>query len=477
MKFIIPIIVGAIIGYATNWLAIKMLFRPHYEKRFMGIKIPFTPGLIPKEKERISKNIGETVGQYLLSPETIAETLSSEKTNEQIKFWIGGRISKLKDSGKSIKDLLVDLSQNAYDGIVSTMEKSINSLIITQIRSEKAKDIILDFTREKLYEDRTYEEISKGLRVFLEEIVESNELKLGLETKIGKEFEKLSKDERILIDCIPEKLILELNRYLDENSDDIANHIRQIIDSPSIQNKLKTSIAKMVDQNVSRLITSFIQPEVISEKIYVAIEKYINNVDSNKDIILIIKAFLNRVMELKVSELVPEILNKINPMEVSKYIIGYAGHMDNQDKIISIIDEKLKRTNRERIMENLSERLDTILNSDKLGQRISLFINDIMVKLMDKPVSTILAKVEPRNSKIYDFIKVIFDNFARNEIPHIMELFNISKIVEDEINKFDVEFTEKLILDIANKELKAITWLGALLGGIMGLLSPLLQML
>ena len=50
MKLIIPIIVGAIIGYFTNWLAIKMLFRPHYEKKIFGIKIPFTPGLIPKEK-------------------------------------------------------------------------------------------------------------------------------------------------------------------------------------------------------------------------------------------------------------------------------------------------------------------------------------------------------------------------------------------------------------------------------------------
>ena len=38
-------------------------------------------------------------------------------------------------------------------------------------------------------------------------------------------------------------------------------------------------------------------------------------------------------------------------------------------------------------------------------------------------------------------------------------------------------FVEKLILDIASKELKAITWLGALLGGIMGLLSPILSAL
>ena len=61
-------------------------------------------------------------------------------------------------------------------------------------------------------------------------------------------------------------------------------------------------------------------------------------------------------------------------------------------------------------------------------------------------------------------------------ITPINYLFNISKIVEEQINSFDVAFAEELIIEIAHKELKAITWLGAILGGIMGILSPLLQM-
>ena len=77
--------------------------------------------------------------------------------------------------------------------------------------------------------------------------------------------------------------------------------------------------------------------------------------------------------------------------------------------------------------------------------------------------------------KLYNLFKIIFDKFARHQLPNIIKMFNISKIVEDKISGFDVEFTEGLILDIASKELKAITWLGALLGAILGILSPLLQ--
>ena len=79
--------------------------------------------------------------------------------------------------------------------------------------------------------------------------------------------------------------------------------------------------------------------------------------------------------------------------------------------------------------------------------------------------------------KIANFSRLSFEWFVKNKLPDIVELFNISKIIEDEINAFDVAFAEELILEIASKELKAITWLGALLGGIMGILMPFLSAL
>lgn len=48
-QLIIGPLVGAIIGLITNGIAIKMIFRPLYAKYLWGWKLPFTPGLIPKE--------------------------------------------------------------------------------------------------------------------------------------------------------------------------------------------------------------------------------------------------------------------------------------------------------------------------------------------------------------------------------------------------------------------------------------------
>lgn len=63
-----PPIVGAVIGYFTNDLAIKMLFRP-YRPLYLGRRqLPFTPGLIPSNQGRLAKRVADTIMGSLLTP-------------------------------------------------------------------------------------------------------------------------------------------------------------------------------------------------------------------------------------------------------------------------------------------------------------------------------------------------------------------------------------------------------------------------
>ena len=64
-------VIGGLIGLITNSLAIKMLFRPHRAVYIGRFHVPFTPGLIPKEKERIASAIGEVISKYLLNDAVI----------------------------------------------------------------------------------------------------------------------------------------------------------------------------------------------------------------------------------------------------------------------------------------------------------------------------------------------------------------------------------------------------------------------
>lgn len=80
LGYIFPPLLGGIIALSTNWLAIKMLFRPHKAKYVFGIQLPFTPGLIPKERSRLAKKLAEAVSTRLLTPEVLAAELSNLST-------------------------------------------------------------------------------------------------------------------------------------------------------------------------------------------------------------------------------------------------------------------------------------------------------------------------------------------------------------------------------------------------------------
>ncbi|MGE5655786.1 MAG: DUF445 domain-containing protein [Actinomycetota bacterium] len=69
--FFAPPVVGGIIGYFTNDIAIKMLFRPYRPIYISGRQLPFTPGLIPRNQERLAKRISDTIMGSLLTPEEL----------------------------------------------------------------------------------------------------------------------------------------------------------------------------------------------------------------------------------------------------------------------------------------------------------------------------------------------------------------------------------------------------------------------
>ena len=84
LKLISPVLVGAVIGYFTNFIAIKMLFRPHKEYRIGKFRIPFTPGIIPKNRGRLAKAIGTAVGETLFTTNDLVDTVKNSPLKTQI---------------------------------------------------------------------------------------------------------------------------------------------------------------------------------------------------------------------------------------------------------------------------------------------------------------------------------------------------------------------------------------------------------
>ena len=82
LLFVVPPIAGAIIAYTTNVIAIRMLFRPLREIRVFGIRLPFTPGILPRQRANLAQSIGSMVERELVTPEVLRERLSQIEIGE-----------------------------------------------------------------------------------------------------------------------------------------------------------------------------------------------------------------------------------------------------------------------------------------------------------------------------------------------------------------------------------------------------------
>ena len=143
-------VIGAVIGYCTKYLAVKMMFYPKKEIRIGGHKLPFTPGAIPKGKPRLARAIGQIVGSTLLTREDIEKQLLSEDMERQAVDQIMElletdletdlvRIAGTEERAERVKKRLTGLlSEQLLD--------SVNRLQIGSVIAQKGGDVIKEKT-------------------------------------------------------------------------------------------------------------------------------------------------------------------------------------------------------------------------------------------------------------------------------------------------------------------------------------------
>ena len=106
LAYIARPLIGAVIGYITYYIAIRMLFKPRKAKYLFGVKIPLTPGLIPKAKSRIASSIGYTINKNLIKSGILEKTLLSEEMTYELRRCIKNFISTQKRNDESVKAFL-----------------------------------------------------------------------------------------------------------------------------------------------------------------------------------------------------------------------------------------------------------------------------------------------------------------------------------------------------------------------------------
>lgn len=123
---------GGVIGYFTNDLAIKMLFRPYRPILVGGQPLPFTPGLIPRNQERLAKRVADTIMRSLLTPEelqTLARRLlQTERMQGAIRWLLELSLEQIqldteKKTAKILAGVLRDLLGQSIPRLIKALAR------------------------------------------------------------------------------------------------------------------------------------------------------------------------------------------------------------------------------------------------------------------------------------------------------------------------------------------------------------------
>lgn len=320
-SYIIAPLLGGVIGYITNDIAIRMLFRPHKAKYIMGLHVPFTPGIIPKEKGRIADAIGGVISENLMNKDVLERYLLSDDMVGKVRLAVEEFIETQKHNQETVKEFL---GHYLSDDEIATISQNVNESITKQ----------------------TYTKLS--------------------DASVG---EKVA---HIAIDHVAEKLSIDGAQEL-------------LAGLGGSMRGLGGMAAGLFGGNI-------------------------------------VAKFLGMLREPAEHFLA----NNINTM--------------------------LKNNGKEIVSNMISREVEGFLN---------------------KPICKLLDGHDDQLKQAVNTIESIYRTIINEHLPKILESIDISKIVRERINEMDVNETEKLIFQVMDKELKAIVWLGALLGFLMGCINLL----
>ena len=164
-QLLIMIFISATIGWITNWVAIKMLFRPHKEINFGLFKIQ---GLIPKRKAEIGSGIANIIQNELISVKDVISNIDREEFSKRLNSSID-RVLEKNLKGK-VKEKFPVLQMFFSDRMAKDVSNTIKDIIMEN--QEKIFEIFSNYAEENIdFEIIISDKISNFSLAKLEEIV------------------------------------------------------------------------------------------------------------------------------------------------------------------------------------------------------------------------------------------------------------------------------------------------------------------
>ena len=483
--FIISPLVGSLIGYWTNWLAIKMLFRPLTEKEILGFKIPFTPGVIPRRRTELAESIGGTVGKRLLTPDAFEKILQGPNMKSKVQEFIKSKIKNLEHEERSLEEILAPIfaEKEQLKNIKDLLKKFISENIEESIQSDKLKKLV----ESKLDSEETINKIdnyfnSEEYSAFKNQIIGLIQQQSTVEglrkqvvTYLQRELNNLDEDKTVK-EVLPDSIIQSLKAWLENQKPEVINHLVSFLESTELKQKIETKVENFFANNPMLSMLSGFKDKIV-EKFLNYLISYVEEEENQAQIMQEIDKLLNSLLNTSCSS-ITEQLDEGDLEKISEKIVAQIIKEENINKLFNNLEEnlvqKLKSGENNDTLELI---LDKILNSDLLMNIINNIVDFKVEQIFATPLATYFKNLDQKLiNQLENGTVSIIEYIMEHHLGTIFATLDFENLVKQKINSFDVLEVERLLLDVIETELNAITWFGAVLGFLLGLITPVISL-
>lgn len=267
---IFMIISGSLIAGFTNILAIKMLFKPYEAKHIFGIKLPFTPGVVPARRTVASVKLGEIITGHLLTPEVFINKVKTPESERFIMAFIDRQIETIEKERLSISYFLERVNEGLTDKVINGFDEALSSKVNMEsdkLYHEMLSNLVpsdaLQTIDEKVYgiqphierKVRSYVNSAKGysdLYIMVDEFIE-NRGKLAKTLKYFLSKETIVENiQREIITLIQHPKMVEIqNNFIDSEYKKLkAKRVSEFVsekDKSELERTITGRIGKWID--------------------------------------------------------------------------------------------------------------------------------------------------------------------------------------------------------------------------------------
>lgn len=142
---IIRPLIGAGIGYITNWIAVKMLFFPLKPVKIGKFTLPFTPGVIPRNQERLAGAIGNSISNNLVNADTLKLALLTDEMKSEVREIIVDFLNGTTDISASLDSILTNyIKTDNFEQVKDNLVNNVSASILDTIKDADIGSIVAE---------------------------------------------------------------------------------------------------------------------------------------------------------------------------------------------------------------------------------------------------------------------------------------------------------------------------------------------